>query len=478
MAQEIELKLDLAPQAADEFLASGLAAGDPFVLTRRAIYFDTPDEDLRSAGFSLRIREDAEGRLQIVKAVGASAASLFVRPKWERKVETGSPILDDKTPIRAFLGARSDALRPIFEVRTERRRWSLTWEDARIDMALDRGDVIAGTRRTPLCEIELELVDGTPAALFSFARRLAATVPVRLGVSSKAERGYLLLGPAARAVKGEPVGLTREMSVPGAFRIVADACLRQFRLNEMLLRAGDAETLHQARVALRRLRSALSTFRGMIEDDAFARLKGELKWLADGLGAVRDIDVLIAGNEDSALAPTLTAARETAFRNAATALESERARALLLDFAAWLACGHWHGLPHTRESREQPLEDFAMAALDRLHRKVRKGGADLAGLDDEGRHTVRKDAKKLRYASEFFGALFDGKRRLKRFLATLEALLDQLGTLNDAAAMPDVLARLGLAGAVRPPPRENRKDAIRAAADAYDAFTEAERFWR
>ena len=480
LGQEIELKLDLTPQAAADFLASELASGDPLVLVRRAIYFDTPDNDLRAAGFSLRIREDVEGRLQIVKAVGASAASLFVRPKWERKLEADIPVLDDATPIRAFVGSRADALQPVFEVRTERKRWSVTWEGASIDMALDRGDVMAGTRRTPICEIELELVNGTPEALFSFARRLDAVAPLRLGVSSKAERGYLLLGPAPRAVKAKPIHLTLQMSVSGAFRIIADACLRQFRLNEALLETGDAEALHQARVALRRLRSALSLFHKLLEDDMFEQLKGELKWLAGVLGEVRDIDVLVARNKDGTLTQALTAARETAFRQAADDLESPRARALLLDFAAWLACGQWHGLPGTRETREQPIEDFAITALDRLRRKVKKSGKGLSGLDDEARHELRKSAKKLRYASEFFGSLFEGKRRqrsLERFLSRLEALQDQLGALNDEAAAPELLERLGLDGS---PPRDidRRKHTIRAAAKAHDAFVEEKRFWR
>lgn len=485
MGQEIELKLDLAPQAAADFLASDLAAGEPFVLERRATYFDTPDADLRAAGFSLRIRDDVQGRVQIVKAVGASAASLFARPKWEQNVEGDRPVLDDTTPIKAFLGRRIDALGPLFEVATERRRWSVAWEGARIEVALDRGDIVIGERRTPICEIELELVEGTPAALFSYARTLDRVAPARLGVLSKAERGYRLLGAAVRAVKAEPVALTADMSVPGAFRIIADGCLRQFRLNEMLLEGGGEEALHQARVALRRLRSALWVFKAILEDDAFGRMKDELKWLAGALGEVRDLDVLLRRCQDEALRKVLADARATAFRAATADLDSPRARALMLDFADWLACGAWHGLVSTREIREQPVSDFAAAALDRLRRKVKKGGRDLIDLDDNARHEVRKDAKKLRYTAEFFGSLFDRKRQKRRhgrFLAALEPLQDQLGALNDAAAMPELLARLGLEDDARKafPSHAiaSRRDVIKAAADAHDALVDTKRFWR
>lgn len=485
MGQEIELKLDLGPQAAADFLASDLVASEPYILERRATYFDTPDADLRAAGFSLRIRNDAQGRVQIVKAVGASAASLFARPKWEQNVDGDKPVLDDTTPIKAFLGRRVEALEPLFEVVVERRRWSVAWEDARIEVALDRGDIIVGERRTPICEIELELVEGTPAALFSYARTLDRVAPSRLGVLSKAERGYRLLGAAARAVKAEPVVLTPDMSVPGAFRIIADGCLRQFRLNEMLLEGGGEEAVHQARVALRRLRSALWVFKAAVEDDAFVRMKDELKWLAGALGDVRDLDVLIRRCQDEALRKVLADARETAFRAATADLDSPRARALMLDFADWLACGDWHGLVSTRETREQPVSDFAAAALDRLRRKVKKGGRDLVDLDDDARHEVRKDAKKLRYAAEFFGSLFDRKRQKRRqgrFLAALEVLQDQLGALNDAAAMPELLARLGLEEDARKAFPSNaidsRRDVIKAAAEAHDALVDTKRFWR
>ncbi|MGQ3211805.1 MAG: CYTH and CHAD domain-containing protein [Shinella sp.] len=485
MGQEIELKLDLAPQAAADFLASDLAASEPFILERRATYFDTPDADLRAAGFSLRIRNDAQGRVQIVKAVGASAASLFARPKWEQNVEGDKPVLDDTTPLKTFLGRRAEALEPLFEVVVERRRWSLAWEDARIEVALDRGDIVVGERRTPVCEIELELVEGPPSALFSYARTLDRVAPLRLGVLSKAERGYRLLGAAVRAVKAEPVALTPDMSVPGAFRIIADGCLKQFRLNEMLLEGGGEEAVHQARVALRRLRSALWVFKAVLEDDAFGHMKDELKWLAGALGEVRDLDVLIRRCKDEALRKVLADARETAFRAAAADLESPRARALMLDFADWLACGAWHGLVSARETREQPVSEFAASALDRLRRKVKKGGRDLVDLDDDARHEVRKDAKKLRYAAEFFGSLFDRKRQKRRhgrFLAALEPLQDQLGALNDAAAMPELLARLGLADDARKAFPSNaidsRRDVIKAAADAHDALVDTKRFWR
>src|SRR3546814_8859412 len=97
---------------------------------------------------------------------------------------------------------------------------------------------------------------------------------------------------------------------------------------------------------------------------------------------------------------------------------------------------------------DQPARDFAISALDRFRRKVKRDGRDLAHIEDEARHEVRKDAKKLRYASEFFTSLFDRKRerrRHKKFVAALEGVQAKLGALNDLATAPQLLETLGLA---------------------------------
>src|SRR3546814_3833396 len=74
-------------------------------------------------------------------------------------------------------------------------------------LVFDRGEAVAGDRKSPICEIELELKDGDPAALFALARRIDTVAPVRLGVQTKAERGYRLTGPVTTMFKAEPVAL-------------------------------------------------------------------------------------------------------------------------------------------------------------------------------------------------------------------------------------------------------------------------------
>src|SRR3546814_3446004 len=90
----------------------------------------------------------------------------------------------------------------------------------------------------------------------------------------------------------------------------------------------------------------------------------------------------------------------TLFRSVGEVLASARVRALMLDLAEWAASGDWQGAPDTMPAPDQPARDFAISALDRVRRKVKRDGRALAHIQDDARHEARMDAKKLCYASE------------------------------------------------------------------------------
>lgn len=479
---EIELKLHLTDKAADAIQASEVLPGKPKPVAQQSVYFDTPDRALAGAGLSLRIREAKGKRIQTVKQADHGAAGVFARPEWNQPVDGDRPVLDEATPVAATLGDRLPALGPVFSVSTRRQTWTLDEGEARVEVVIDRGEIVAADRRSPVCECELELVSGPPEALFTLARRLAGVAPVRLGVLTKSERGYRLTGPLPLAVKAEDVAIGPGMTAAEAFQRIVLSCLRQFRLNEDLVLATRApEPLHQARVALRRLRSALTIFRPMLAASG-AALREDLRWLAGTLGEARDLDVLLARAPAGPLQDRIQAAREAAYDTVAGALDSDRARALMLDLAEWTAGGDWLSDPATRDTRGMEARDFAVTALSRFRRKVKKGGRELSRLEDEARHTLRKDAKKLRYAAEFFAPLFAGERRKdrKRFGAALEAFQEHLGALNDMAAAPAVLDRLGLAdapGAEDLVRAADRAPLLAAAEDAHRALVGADRYW-
>jgi inorganic triphosphatase YgiF len=483
MPTEVELKLEVTSEAAEAIEKSKVLEGKPKTISQRAIYFDTPDLDLSKAGMSLRIRNDGETRVQTVKASGGRTAGLFARSEWERKVEGDTPVLDETTPIRSMIGGAADEIVPIFHVEIERRAWTLREGEASIEVVIDRGTVVAGDRASPIIEIELELKSGEPAALFALARRLDAIAPVRLGVLAKSERGYRLSKAHAPAVKAGRVTLSNDMTAADAFRTVVHACIRHFRLNEALLaQSRDADALHQARVALRRLRSAFSIFKPIPGGSEVGRLQWELRCLASELGKARNLDVLLERTEPGDLRDRIATTRETSYDRVVEALADPRARTLMLDLAQWTSTGDWLGVHESGGARIRPVREFASRALDRLRRKVKKDGRSLAHADDEAGHDVRKDAKKLRYASEFFRSLFEReaeRRRYKKFIAALEELQEQLGALNDLVTAPHVLSELGLASEPGAASQSaGRKSALsEAAAEAYEDLVDKKRFW-
>lgn len=455
---EIELKLAMAPDALPRLkrLAAlrELRTGPATTKSLRSVYYDTPDHRLARAGISARLRHGLRGEvLQTVKTAGSRASGLFARREWEGAVAGDG--LDhghlQATGLEAFRDeSLLAALAPVFATHIQRAIYRLHGDGWQVEMALDTGEVRAGERRQPICEVELELQAGAPHHLFSLARHIAAAVPVRLLALSKSDRGYALAASRTpRAVKAQAVALDGHASVATGFQAIARNCLHHLLANQdALLDSGDGEAVHQMRVALRRLRSAMKIFRPLVAGAELDRLRTEIRWLLSQLGPARDAEVFLTeiiapvvnlhpgqpgfdalrAHWQAELAADLTAARAAA--------GDSRFTALLLDLGAWVEAGDWRG---TRLA-DQPLAPFARDVLARLSRKLRKaGGKTLARLSPPALHAVRIRGKQVRYAGEFFASL-SGKDTREQ-LAMLSRLQDHLGAINDiAVAVPRLAA--------------------------------------
>ena len=268
------------------------------------------------------------------------------------------------------------------------------------------------------------------------------------------------------------------------FEAIAHACIRQFRLNQSILtRKESPEALHQARVALRRLRSAMSIFEGMLIDDQFEHLVSELRWIARELDMARNLDVLLERSSDATVCSKLQLARRQAYSTAAIALASPRLRALMLDLVEWITIGDWRGR-QADGTVVRRLDNFAAEALERCRQRVKRRGRHWGKLDSEARHRLRIGAKKLRYAADFFGPLFPGAQALRRheaFLKVLHAIQDRLGDLNDQGTGAALLAKLGLPDIIigtTAAPAKAHKILLDDAAKTYRALVNAKRFWK
>ena len=510
--KEREVKLELAPTSLPLLNKIPLLRRLKVTPKRAAeisVYFDTDKHKLRKKGLMLRVRRVGNRYTQTIKAAGNSAP--FERDEWEAEIPGKEPDLSlaDGTALEPLLNNKlRRRLKPLFETRVQRTVYPVVDEAHAIALTVDRGTIDTGTRSLPLCEIELELERGNVAELFGLARELVHALPARLAVKSKSERGYEIIdGEHDVPVKAAPVDLPADAGTCDAFKVIGHACLHQIVGNESALIKGDPEGVHQMRVGLRRLRAGMSLFAVLLRDSQTAAIKGELKWLAGELGPARELEVLVTrvvapmkgqrrrwGGMPS-LSREFAERRDAALARAQDTVRSARFRALTLDVAAWLQAGQW-ATPQddlVRDRGDLPIAVFAAEELTRRWRKVRKKSKALAQLDARRRHKLRIQAKKLRYAVEFFANLFDSKRAVKRrkqFLSTLERLQDGLGDLNDIAVHEERIAAIGTRRQRSNPNRAfaaglltGREDAridaaMRAATDAYADLSRVKPFWR
>ncbi len=294
--QEIEIKLALAPANLPDLAKIPLLRRiKPTARSaiQVSVYFDTNKQKLRKSGVMLRVRHEGRHYTQTIKAIGSNGA--FERDEWEAEIPDNEPDFDraNGTALEVLLTKKlRRRLKPVFETRVRRTVYPLVNNGHAIELTVDRGMIAAGKRSAPLCEIELELKSGKAADLFDVAHELAQTVPVRLAVKSKSERGYEILdGQQERPVKAAAVDLRVGMSAREAFKAVGLACLNQVINNEPALLKADPEGVHQMRVGLRRLRAAMSLFSVLLRDPQTAAIKTELKWLAGELGPARELEV-------------------------------------------------------------------------------------------------------------------------------------------------------------------------------------------
>ena len=475
---ETELKLQLAPTHVGRVRRSPVLAKS--VCTEVEIdnvYFDTHDRLLQRNRMALRVRQIGRRWLQTLKAEGKSGGVLSRRGEWETpaRVVRGRGLLDlarlSDSPLPGLLAQREReaGFVPVFSTQVRRAQWIVESGDAVIEVALDIGEIkIEGGPeglREPICEVELELKRGSPMALFDLALELidvrgkvsAALIPV---ARSKAERGYQLAAQRpAPAVKASAKGFVQHVN-PGSttanvLRAVIAQGLRVLTANiEYLLLHDDPEYVHQSRVALRRVRSAIRLF-DRDHRDVPRSLTDEFKWFARALGDARDWDVItdetLPALADAvgiaAIRPLLLTGesrRRKALANVRKAARSARYSALVLNAERWCMT------PSGQDA--SLLENVAAPALVRGSKKLLKQGRFFAALTAPRRHQVRILAKRLRYALDLFAVALP-KQRTGRYIEALSELQDALGLMNDAsmamAALPQLTNSARIKRAVR-----------------------------
>lgn len=443
------------PELAGRGGVARVAGGRTDVL--ETVYHDTPDLRLARARTALRRRRggrDAGWHLKVHLT--------DERRTEEQRPDGATPPVDLLDRVRAV--ARGQPLAPAARVVTRRRERELRARDGRVLALLAEDDVeaedlVTGTQHS-WREVEVELVDGDERLFGGIEARLrgAGARPLR---ASKLERtlGARLAGLDTSAAGGGPAG-----TVLGYLRTHRDALVAAYPG----ARAGDADAVHDMRVAARRLRATLRTFRGMWERPAVARARAELSWLGRRLGALRDPQVmatrlgaavsaeppeLVFGPVRARLRQRFAGAGGPAHARLRAALGSQRFLELLTALDT-LADTARHRRARWVRGRVRRALERADARMDRAlaNRYRPQRGAGRPG-GDELLHQARKAYKRARYGAEALRAT--GGRPARRLVRRLKAVQDALGAHQDG-----VVARAEL-----------RRQAVRAFREGENTFT-------
>jgi inorganic triphosphatase YgiF len=451
--REVELKLAVAARDLPLLRQRLAAFGGGETVEIDNVYFDTADRLLRANRMALRVRRIGRRWVQTLKTE-SKASALSSRGEWEVPAPRGrlDVLRFPQTPLSELLQSHPGAeLRPAFRTRFRRTLWQA--DDGAVEIALDEGEIVAGERRAPILELELELKSGAAERLYRLAQELAGRGRTALAlcpaVDSKAVRGYRLaaaepptpLKANARAVAG---GLTADSTLAAVLRTVVERGTTLLLANAAgISEGGDPEFVHQARVAVRRIRSTARLLGGPAGwPESFDE---ELRWIGRRLGAVRDWDVLQASTlkalvaavpEAAPLADAVGAARRRDDAALQAALQSARFASLTLRLLRWSAGA---------AACDETLGSSAGKRLRRLHRRLFESAAFFVALPVEEQHRVRIRAKRLRYALDLYAAALPAKATA-RYVDRLAQLQDELGALNDVVVAAGLLPRLAPAG--------------------------------
>lgn len=434
--EEVEIKLAASQSMLENLRRHPALLGQSQCESLRTTYFDTPDGALAAGKASLRVRRRAKGCEQTLK-IALGRKSQMQRSEWNQPLHADAQAPDPAAfPAPAALALdqmrRGAHLLPYAELAVERETRLLRRGKALIEVAFDTGEIRAGDRPTQaIAEIELELCEGRLADLLQLALELPLGPDLGWSIRTKAQRAQALAkGRTPQAVSAAPVALTRGISGARAFQTIGWNVLAHAVGNlGLVINRGDPAAIHQLRVAIRRMRAALSLFaKDLLALDPQARLwRQELREAAILLAPARDLHVLAQSIKEPPEA--LLRAEAAATRNAREELSQPRFQRLWLQLALWLEDGAYLAAPQAGAA----IEPLAAAMIERQRDAIRGMRKRLSGMCDSDLHELRKDVKKLRYSAGFFIAL-DKNRRARAHQDALEQVQGALGQIQDQAS--------------------------------------------
>lgn len=431
---EIELKFQI-PASKQKALRLAFQRLKPEIIQLHAKYFDTAEHYLQQHKIALRWRLENDLWIQTLKAPKNNIERL------EIETELGSqepasidlqPYLQDQK-LRKILSPlikhSKNALHIQFETQIQRQRFVQKHADSDIELALDRGRIIADQHSIAVNEIEFELKQGHIHDLIQTILPWIEKYQIWLDSSSKALKGQILqqaLTTAPAQYQTELKLRTNESATHALPKIVSN-CLEHLLPNSSAIahQHYQAVHVHQARVAIRRLRSAFKTFGSSMNQDTSA-WQLQLAELFRHLGTTRDRDALA-----ESLIPQLTQAgapileipvQNTADDKDISALfRTPETTRLLLELIAF---------SHTAPVGKKNLKKHVRKKFNQMHSNICRAAGQFEQMTTEEKHRVRKQVKRLRYSVEFIASLYP-QTAVKQYLKVLKPLQENLGHFND-----------------------------------------------
>jgi CHAD domain-containing protein len=280
--------------------------------------------------------------------------------------------------------------------------------------------------------------------------------------------------PKAPRRRGEVRVAAARLDCATAFQRIALDCVANIRAHHRGACAGDAEAVHQMRVAITRLRAAVSFFGPMAADEVWRRLKRELEWLNAPLGAARDSDVDLDYIRSERYRPwtshagvrALDERRLLVHRHLVRSLRSDRFQRLDRELVRWIEGGPWRvrSKPSAGARRTAPLDVYSERKLERWRERLIRKGSHLATTDAAHRHRLRIRAKRYRYMLEMLAGMLPPRKRpkVRRAQKIAKRLQGSLGDLRDLKRFGRVIVGLsGKRNSSRPPEyRKYRKQLL------------------
>jgi len=430
---EIELKFQL-PEAKKKSVLHALNKQKAQKIHLQAKYYDTTDRLLAKNYVAIRLRQEGECWVQTFKAASKNHLQRIEEDIYLGKCEQ-EPELDlshyqhnqtVQTMLREILGDQPADLTLQFQTDVQRSFHVFEYEGSQIEVCLDDGEIRTPNDQAKICEVEFELKQGSAQHLIEFSKTWVDKYQLWLDVRSKAERGNLLaMGKlVSPAIKAKSLILNPKSSAEYAMQQIVENTLNHILPNAAAIAAGvaEAEHIHQARVGLRRLRSALKHFSNWSSqiDPAW---ESQLAEIFRALGQSRDNDaiqdaVIPLIQKDCEFDLILPKETDTEIAQLLSQPQTTRLFLSLLSFS------------YSENQSKSKLTKQVNKSLTKLYHKILEDAAQFSTLTIELQHRSRKRVKQLRYCIDFIAGLYP-ENEVQQFLDKLQPIQEYLGFYND-----------------------------------------------